>query len=306
MPGLLLFLAKRYTTGETKEAIMTEIIPALSHLGDRYDAVFCDLWGCLHNGKTPYPAAVAALQAFRAQGGKVALVTNAPRPNATVIAQLDRMGVPRDAWDIVVSSGDATQTAMLNGAVGQKVFHIGAVKDEDFFTILPEGAVAPERVGLLDAEGIICTGLEDDLTETPEDYRAQLLLGKTRGLTMLCANPDIIVDMGDKRLYCAGALAGAYEDMGGTALYFGKPHPPIYDLARKKLGLTDPQILCIGDGIGTDIAGGMSEGLDTLFITAGLAADQFGPDVANPDEALLAAWLEDRQIYPTYAMGFLR
>jgi HAD superfamily hydrolase (TIGR01459 family) len=285
---------------------MTEIIPALSHLAGRYDAVFCDLWGCLHNGKTAYPAAVAALQAFRAQGGKVALVTNAPRPNSTVIAQLDRMGVPRDAWDVVVSSGDAAQAAMLQGAVGKKVFHIGAVKDEDFFTVLPEGAVAPERVGLLEAEGIVCTGLEDDLTETPDDYRAQLLLGKTRGLTMLCANPDIIVDMGDKRVYCAGAIAGAYEDMGGTALYFGKPHPPIYDLARRQLGLNDAQILCIGDGIGTDVAGGMAEGLDTLFITGGLAADEFGPDVAHPDKAMLEAWLADRQIYPTFSMGLLR
>ena len=285
---------------------MTEIIPALSHLAGRYDAVFCDLCGCLHNGKTAYPAAVAALQAFRAQGGKVALVTNAPRPNSTVIAQLDRMGVPRDAWDVVVSSGDAAQAAMLQGAVGKKVFHIGAVKDEDFFTVLPEGAVAPERVGLLEAEGIVCTGLEDDLTETPDDYRAQLLLGKTRGLTMLCANPDIIVDMGDKRVYCAGAIAGAYEDMGGQALYFGKPHPPIYDLARRQLGLNDAQILCIGDGIGTDVAGGMAEGLDTLFITGGLAADEFGPDVAHPDKAMLEAWLADRQIYPTFSMGLLR
>lgn len=285
---------------------MTNIISSLASLSGQYDAVFCDLWGCLHNGKAPYPAAVAALQAFRAAGGAVALVTNAPRPAATVIAQLDRMGVPRDAWDIVVSSGDAAQAAMLQGAVGSKVFHIGADKDEDFFTILPEGATAPARVGMMEAEGIVCTGLEDDLTESPEDYRAQLLLAKTRGLTMLCANPDIVVDMGDKRLFCAGALAGAYEDMGGTALYFGKPHPPIYDLARRRLGLDDPRILCIGDGIGTDVAGGMAEGIDTLFITGGLAADAFGPDVNNPDSALLKAWIEERQIYPTHAMGLLR
>jgi HAD superfamily hydrolase (TIGR01459 family) len=160
---------------------------------------------------------------------------------------------------------------------------------------------------MLEAEGIVCTGLEDDLTETPADYRAQLLLGKTRSLPMLCANPDIIADLGDKRLYCAGALAGAYEDMGGTALYFGKPHPPIYDLARARLGLQsdDARILCIGDGIGTDVAGGIAEGLDTLFITAGLAADQFGPDPANPDAARLTDWLAERQIYPTFAMGFL-
>lgn len=286
---------------------MTDLIPSLASIADRYDAVFCDLWGCLHNGKAPFPAAVAALQAFRAQGGTVALVTNAPRPNATVIAQLDRMGVPRDAWDMVVSSGDAAQYALLSGAVGRKVFHIGAAKDEDFFTVLPPDAseAAIERVGMLDAEGIVCTGLEDDQTETPDNYRAQLLLGKTRGLTMLCANPDIVVDMGDKRLYCAGALALAYEEMGGATLYFGKPHPPIYDLARRRLGLDDPRILCIGDGIGTDVQGGQSEGLDTLFITGGLAADQFGPDSANPDKTMLEAWLEERMMAPTFAMGHL-
>lgn len=288
---------------------MTDLIPSLASIANRYDAVFCDLWGCLHNGKTPFPAAVAALQAFRAQGGKVALVTNAPRPNTTVIAQLDRMGVPRDAWDMVVSSGDAAQYAMLSGAVGQKVFHIGADKDEDFFTVLPTdlppGTAPIERVGMLDAQGIVCTGLQDDLTETPDDYRAQLLLGKTRGLTLLCANPDVVVDMGDKRLYCAGALALTYEEMGGTTLYFGKPHPPIYDLARRRLGLDDPRILCIGDGIATDVQGGQSEGLDTLFITGGLAADQFGPDFANPDKALLEAWLAKRMMAPTYAMGYL-
>ena len=285
---------------------MTQMIATLAEIAPRYDALFCDLWGCLHNGKTAFPAAVAALQGFRAQGGKVVLLTNAPRPKATVIAQLDRMGVPRDAWDLVVSSGDAAQTAMLNGAVGTKVFHIGAVKDEDFFTVLPDGAVAPERVGMLDADGIVCTGLADDLTETPADYRTQLLLGKTRGLTMLCANPDIIVDMGDKRVFCAGALAQAYEDMGGTALYFGKPHPPIYDLARRQLGLDDPRILCIGDGIATDVLGAMTEGLDSLFITSGIAAASFGPDPESPDPDLLAGWTAELQVFPTYAMAHLR
>jgi ribonucleotide monophosphatase NagD (HAD superfamily) len=126
---------------------------------------------------------------------------------------------------------------------------------------------------------------------------------------MLCANPDIIVDMGDKRLYCAGALAQAYEDMGGTALYFGKPHPPIYDLARRRLaetGLTDAQVLCIGDGIRTDVMGGIGEGMDTLFITGGLEADRFGPDVENPDPVLLDRWIGTVELSPTYAMGRLR
>lgn len=296
---------------------MTEIIRSLADLTGRYDAAFCDLWGCLHNGKAAFPAAVAALQGFRATGGKVVLLTNAPRPKSSVIKQLDGLGVPRDAWDIVVTSGDAAQMGMLSGAAGQKVHHIGAPKDEVFFTDFSEdlaayAATRPPitRVPLNEAEGIVCTGLFDDLTETPDDYRAALLMGKTLGLPMLCANPDIVVDMGDKRLYCAGALAQAYEQMGGTALYFGKPHPPIYDLARRRLAeagvQADPQILCIGDGISTDIQGGIGEELDTLFITGGLEAERFGADVENPDQARLDDWLDGKELSPTYAMGRLR
>ena len=295
---------------------MTEILRSLADLSGRYDAVFCDLWGCLHNGKTAFPAAVAALQGFRATGGKVVLLTNSPRPKSSVIKQLDGMNVPRDAWDLIATSGDAAQMGMLSGAVGRKVHHIGAPKDETFFTDFADdlagyAATQPPitRVPLKEAEGIVCTGLFDDLTETPDDYRAALLLGKTLGLPMLCANPDIVVDMGDKRLYCAGALAQMYEQMGGTALYFGKPHPPIYDLARRRLaesGVTDPQILCIGDGIRTDVQGGIGEGLDTLFITGGLEAERFGPDVEAPEAGLLLPWLEGEQLSPTYAMGRLR
>ena len=291
---------------------MTRILSSLSEIGSDYDALLCDLWGCLHNGIAPYPAAVAALQAFRAGGGKVVLLTNAPRPHADVIAQLDRMGVPRDAWDVVVSSGDAAQDAMFAGAVGRKVFFIGADKDLNFFNeIPPEWADAPaiERVPLEDAEGIVCTGLFDDLTETPDDYRARFLLAKTRGLKLLCANPDIVVDMGDQRIYCAGALAQLYTEMGGESLYFGKPHPPIYDLARRRLsdlGTDNPRLLAIGDGIRTDVEGGLGEGIDTIFVSGGLAAEAFGSDVENPEPAALERWLEAQQLVPQYAIGRLR
>jgi HAD superfamily hydrolase (TIGR01459 family) len=295
---------------------MTQIIRARADLSGRYDVVFCDLWGCLHNGRAAYPAAVTALQEFRQAGGKVVLLTNSPRPQANVVAQLDAMQVPRDAWDVIATSGDAAQMGMLSGAVGQMVHHIGAPKDEGFFTDfaadLAEYALKQpviHRIALAEAQGIVCTGLRDDLTETPEDYRAALLMAKTLGLPMLCANPDIVVDMGDRRLYCAGALAQMYEGMGGTALYFGKPHPPIYDLARRRLaeaGLTDPQILCIGDGFATDIQGGVAENLDTLFITGGLEAERFGPDVEQPDQGLLQDWLAMKDLTPTFAMGRLR
>jgi HAD superfamily hydrolase (TIGR01459 family) len=296
---------------------MTEIIARLADVSARYDAVFCDLWGCLHNGVKPFPDAVSALQAFRAQGGKVILLTNAPRPKSSVINQLDGMGVPRNAWDDVVTSGDAAQYAMLTGAVGRKLHHIGALKDKPFFTDFADDLthVAASQppfmlVPMQDAEGIVCTGLTDDLTETPDDYRAALLMGKTLGLPMLCANPDIIVHWGDKLLYCAGALAKAYEDIGGKTLYFGKPHPPIYDLARRRLvglGLRDDAaVLAIGDGITTDIQGAMAENLDAVFVSGGIDAENFGPDSANPDKPLLENWLAQKMQSPTYAIGHLR
>jgi HAD superfamily hydrolase (TIGR01459 family) len=289
---------------------MTELITHLADISDRYDVVFCDLWGCLHNGKAPFPAAVAALQAFRAKGGRVVLMTNAPRPRMAVERQLAGMGLPRDAWDIITASGDAAQAAMLQGAVGRRVFHIGAEKDMPFFDeITPENqplAGAPvQRVGMLEAEGVVCTGLADDQTETPEDYRTTLLLAKSRGLPMLCANPDIVVDMGERRVWCAGALAEDFVNMGGTVSYYGKPHPPIYDLARARLGLTGGRILCIGDGIATDIQGAEAQGLDALFITGGIAAAHFGPDPARPDKAALEAWLAQQRLAPRWSMPFL-
>ena len=227
------------------------------------------------------------------------------------------MSVPRDVWDDVVTSGDAAQYAMLSGAVGHKVHFIGAPKDEVFFTDFADDlkAVAAanppiERVAMKDAEGLVVTGLADDLTETPEDYRATLLLAKNLNLPMLCANPDIVVHWGDKLLYCAGALAKEYEAMGGTALYFGKPHPPIYDLARRRLlalgGADDARILCIGDGIHTDVQGAIGESLDALFVTGGIAHESFGADSNNPDKDLLEDWLEEGMLSPSYSIGHLR
>lgn len=293
---------------------MTRIISSLAEVQAAYDVLYCDLWGCLHDGRTPFPAAVAALRGFRAKGGRVVLMTNAPRPNRFVAAQLDRMAVPRDAWDMIVSSGDAAQAGMFAGLVGRRVYHLGPEKDAGFFTEIPtEFADAPEivRVPLAEAEGIVCTGPFDEMTETPEDYRATFLYAKAKGLKLLCTNPDIVVDYGDRRIYCAGALAALYDEMGGTSLYFGKPHPPIYDLARRRLAATGVEVepsrvLAVGDGIETDIRGGLAEGTDTLFVTGGLAAEDFGPDVEAPEPALLPPWVEARQISPTWAIGRLR
>lgn len=293
---------------------MAQIIDALSDIAPKYDALLCDLWGCLHNGITAFPEAVRALQAFKAGGGTVLLLTNSPRPKDEIIQQLDQLGAPRDCYDEVASSGDSAQAAMMRGIVGRKVLHIGPERDLPFFTDLADDLRDEPpitRVPLDQAEGIVCTGLEDDETETPEDYRGVLLSAKVRGLKMLCANPDIFVDRGSKRVYCAGALAQLYTEMGGVSLYFGKPHPPIYDLAMRRLAaLRDvprDRILAIGDGPATDIAGALGEGFDSVFVTGGLAAEATGtPAAGQPDPDLLKAYLDAQKLAPGFAMGFLR
>ncbi len=297
---------------------MTQILAALSQVAAGYDVLYCDLWGCLHDGRQPFPQAVAALRAFRAGGGKVLLLTNSPRPKPSVLNQLIGIGVPADCYDDLVSSGDAAQYALVTGAVGHRVHHVGPDRDKVFFTELSDDArkaAATEPplalVPLDQAEGLVVTGLVDDMTETPDDYRATLLYAKAKGMKLLCANPDVVVDLGDRRLYCAGAIAQAYDAMGGQSLYFGKPHPPIYDLARRRISalpglLSDPRILAIGDGIATDIQGAGGEGLDAIFVTGGIAAASFGPDADNPDPQLLQEWLQDQQLDPTYAIGKLR
>lgn len=293
---------------------MTSIIITLDEISGRYDAVFCDLWGCLHDGVNVFPEAVAALQRFRKSGGKVILLTNSPRPRDQVALQLDQLGAPRDCWDDIATSGDSAQTAMMAGAVGRRVWHLGPERDLAFFTDLPAnlGSATPvQRVSFDEAEGIVCTGLFDDETEAPEDYRARFLLAKTRGLKLLCANPDIIVDRGEQRIFCAGALAALYDEMGGQSLYFGKPHPPIYDLARRRLAaldtVPDDRILAIGDGPGTDVKGAIGEDLDCLFVSGGLAAEQTGTsNDGGPDPAMLAAYLATSRLSPLCTIGRLR
>lgn len=291
---------------------MTQILDNFAQIAGRYDAAFVDLWGCLHNGYAPFAAAVAALEAFRDEGGVVILLTNSPRPRPSVQRQLDKIGVARDLYHDIAASGDASQFSLAAGDVGSNIYHLGPERDSGFFEGLPQAILngrVINRVPLNDAEGIVCTGLFNDETETPDDYRETFLYAKAKGLKLLCTNPDIIVDKGDTRIFCAGALAKAYSDMGGESLYFGKPHPPIYDLARQRLDaikdVEDHRIICIGDGINTDIRGAMGEDLDSLFITGGLAATETGT-VAQPDPVKLENFLQAAQLSPTYAIGHLR
>lgn len=290
---------------------MTRIIHALPEISNQYDAMFVDLWGCVHNGVEAYPDAIEALRAYRASGGVVILVTNSPRSRKEVFKQIERFGVPEDAWDNIATSGDSARAAMFTGAVGNKVYFIGLEEERSFFEPLKiiTDPVEIETVPLEEAEGIVCTGLFD-ATADPAVMRPQFLYAKQKGLKLLCANPDIVVDRGHRREWCAGALAALYTEMGGESLYFGKPHPPIYDLARRRLfevapDLDAPSILAIGDGVKTDILGAVGEDIDSLFITGGLAAEETATEL-HPHEELLLEFLAREGVTPTYSIGFLR
>jgi HAD superfamily hydrolase (TIGR01459 family) len=290
---------------------MTRIITALSEISDAYDALFVDLWGCVHNGVAAMPEAVKALQDYRNTGGKVVLVTNSPRPRKGVEKQLKHFGVPQDAYDAIATSGDSARAAMYTGVVGTAVWHYGPVTDSRFFDPMDilENPVEITRVPLEEATGIVCTGPFDALAE-PETWRPDLEKALARGLKLLCANPDLIVDRGDEREWCAGAVAKMYTEMGGESLYFGKPHAPIYDLARRRLhklgnDIMDKQILAIGDGVATDVKGAIDEGIDSLFISGGLAAAET-KTITQPDEVALKAYLTLENQAPTFTIGHLR
>lgn len=259
------------------------IVPGLSSLADRYDAILCDVWGVIHNGVAIFDGPVEALTNFRRQsGGTVVLITNAPRPSPPIIEQLDRLGFPRAAYDAIVTSGDVT-VDLLRSEKLERIYHIGPERDHTLFDELNVARVGPQ-----DTDTIVCTGLFDDFTETAEDYREVLTAMAKRGMRMICANPDVVVVRGTTMIYCAGALAALYDELGGETIRLGKPFSPIYGLARQRIGEisgtipSDERILAIGDGMYTDIKGANGAGLPTLFVTGGIHSADFGP-VDEPD-----------------------
>jgi HAD superfamily hydrolase (TIGR01459 family) len=237
----------------------------------------------VHNGLEAFPAACDALQRFRASGGTAILITNAPRPGAAVGRILDRLKVPRNAYDAIVSSGDVTR-GIVESRLGQRIFHLGPERDLPIFTGLNVGFAPVET-----SDYVVCSGLFDDTRETPDDYRALLATMRARSLFMVCANPDIVVERGETLVYCAGALADAYAEMGGEVLYCGKPHAPIYEsalghAARVRGGEQPPlnRVLAIGDSIRTDLKGAAMFGIDCLFVVSGVhAADVGGAGTAE-------------------------
>jgi HAD superfamily hydrolase (TIGR01459 family) len=259
-------------------------IAGLRELAGRYDAILCDVWGVLIDGKRHFPPAADALIRFRDQGGRVVLVTNAARPDAEVRRQLLGLGLPAETFDDLVSAGELTLLEMI-ARKGQPCYHLGPPRDDGLFEEAGRRMGAPvARVGPEAADYVVCTGLFDDRAEIPADYDERLAALKARDLTMLCANPDIVVAIGEDIVYCAGALAERYAAMGGKVLMFGKPYPPIYAAARARLARlagreVDPaRIVALGDGALTDLAGAGRAGLDCVFVTDGVHAEELRPD----------------------------
>jgi len=282
-------------------------IPVIDHvapLASRYNAWFCDVWGVLHNGITPYDSAVQACESFRGAGGIVVLLSNSPRHSDGVAEQLHDIGVSGAAYDVLVTSGDVAR-AQLERHGGDKVFLLGPERDRPMLDGLDIVLSEPQQ-----AEIVLCSGLFDDEAETPDDYTELLAALRERDLAMICANPDLMVERGERLIYCAGALAKAYAQIGGTVIYTGKPHPPIYALARQRLAertgeTPDPAILVIGDGVHTDIAGATAQGLDSIFVASGIHVRDLS-DARALDSTAIAALFADLPVKPLAAMKRLQ
>ncbi|MEJ5899354.1 TIGR01459 family HAD-type hydrolase [Ochrobactrum teleogrylli] len=278
-------------------------LESLDDLAGQYDVFFCDVWGVVHNGVAAHPAAVDALKRARARGVTVILVTNSPRPHPGVEAQLEMLDVPADTYDRVVTSGDVTRDLIAEGP--RKVLHIGRENELSIYDGLDV-----ELVEEFEADGVVCTGLADDDVETPADYADLLQRLRSRNLPFICANPDIMVERGPRLVWCAGALARDYGQLGGRTLIAGKPHRPIYEAALHAAeeirgGAVDKsRILGIGDGVLTDVKGAAGFGLDVLYISGGVHAADYA-DNGAVDLEKMEAFLEKhghRPVASLYAL----
>jgi len=280
---------------------LPHLIERFAPLARDYDVLLCDVWGVVHNGVAAFAAACEALQRFRAGGGTVILITNAPRPGAAVQRILDRLGVARDVYDAITSSGDVTR-GVVESRLNERVFHLGPPRDRPIFADL-DVLFAP----LETADYVVCSGLFDDTSETPENYRGMLAAMRARSLFMVCANPDIVVERGDALVYCAGALADAYGELGGEVLYCGKPHAPIYEAALGRAaafrgGEVPPleRVLAVGDSVRTDLKGAASFGIDSMFVVSGVHAEELGgreaPDLSGLNAVFAAAGVAPKAV----------
>ncbi len=289
---------------------MIKIIKNFNSISKKYDVILCDLWGCLHDGKRKFPNALSAIKKSKDNGAKIILLTNSPRTNKFVKKQIDQLGILEDTYHDIITSGDASLSVVEKKILGNKIFHIGPKRDLNFFSEL-KGQNRIQRVELNSATGIVCTGLFDEINETPNDYFDILNYSVKKELKFLCVNPDIKVNFGKKKLWCAGSIAQLYQKMGGDVIFCGKPHQKIYDLAIKKItkkyNLNEENILCIGDGLNTDIMGGINRGYDTLFICSGIHNNQIGISniSPNPEIKKLKKLFNKSNLSPTMAIGYL-
>ena len=272
---------------------LPRLISGLSEIASGHDALICDVWGVVHDGHRHHPAAADALVRFKQKHGPVVLLTNAPRVPAEVAAQCTSYGLPPDCYDAIVSSGGAAREELARRSAARTLplYYIGPDRD------LPMIAgLAIARTGIAEAEVALAIGLRDDMNETPADYDGELAAMKARGLTMLCANPDLVVHRGSRLLYCAGSLAKAYEALGGAVIYYGKPHLPVYEAALKAAALaaqaadrqSPKRPLAVGDGLLTDIKGANAAGLPALFIADGVHGEDIAPYTDEHLAALFA------------------
>jgi len=270
-------------------------------LAPRYDVLLCDVWGVVHNGVAATVESCAALIRFRSQGGTVVLITNAPRPGDFVQAFIDTLKVPREAYDGIVSSGDVTRS-LVAARAGQRVFHVGPERDLPIFEGLDVEIAPIER-----ADFAVCSGLYDDTRETPQDYLKLIDKMRARRLAMICANPDVVVERGDHLVYCAGAIADLYAHAGGDVVYAGKPYRPIYEqaIARaqalRSRAVDHARVMAIGDSVRTDLKGAADFHIDSLFVTAGIHAQELGGR-EEPDPTALRDMLAAAGVCPTAVM----
>jgi HAD superfamily hydrolase (TIGR01459 family) len=285
---------------------MTDLPAGLSALTDRYDVLLCDVWGVIHNGVASFPEACQALVEWRAHHGPVVLISNAPRPSADVISQLDELGVPREAWSAFVTSGDATRVLLGERAPGP-AWIIGRDRDFSLYAGLGLETAGPDQAAF-----VAVSGLVNDEVETPNDYLDRLAIAAERKLPLICANPDRVVQRGDRLIYCGGALADLYESLGGgPVLMAGKPFAPIYDLALAEAAtlLGKPvdraRVLCVGDGVITDVKGAHDQKLACLFIAKGIHGEAAIDPDGRLDPAKVEGLLAAESLGATHAMGDL-
>ena len=294
---------------------MTNIIATFSEISDKYNAVICDLWGCLHNGVESFPEALTALEKFKASKKKVVLVTNAPRPIANVEEQIAKLGIKEIHYDMLLTSGELTSNYINNISANQlKIFHIGGRRHHSIYKdMIHEKKISIEIDNITLADLIVCTEPFDPSKDQLSDYGNTLKIGIDKDLTLLCANPDLVVDVGDKREMCAGSIASMYEGMGGRVIYFGKPHKNIYkevySFLNKCSDLTEKSIMCIGDGLTTDIKGANNEKLHSLLVVGGLLKKKHLIEEKNNtilDERKLNQTIENNKVHVDYAIKFFR